>query len=161
MDTTVILHFLSESAFMLGVFLAFLGLAVFSGRQLLINIICGLYLALLINLQFPYFDVILADLKQPAVLALAKLFIFIITVLLTTLLFKRIMPREYDENKFESFHKKVVLALGATILIMIFSFNVLPVTEFLTPGTPVQSLFASEEWFFWWLMVPLLILVWN
>ena len=144
---------------MLVVFLIFLGFAVFFGRQFLINIICGLYLALLINLQFPYFDIILGDLKQPAVLALAKLFIFSITLILTTLLFKRIMPGEFLENKFESFHKKIALALGATILIMIFSFNVLPVTEFLTPGTPIQSLFAPEEWFFWWLLVPLVILV--
>ncbi len=159
MDTVTILNFLSESAFMLVVFLVFLGFAIFFGRQFLINVICGLYLALLINLQFPYFDVILGDLKQPAALALAKLFIFIITLILTTLLFKRIMPGEFLENKFESFHKKIALALGATILIMIFSFNILPVTEFLTPGTPVQSLFAPEEWYFWWLLVPLVILV--
>jgi hydrogenase-4 membrane subunit HyfE len=159
MDTTTILHFLSESAYMLAVFLVFMTLAVFSGRQMLINIICGLYLALLINIQFPYFDFILGDLKQPAVVAVAKLIIFIITFVLTTLLFKRIMPSEFLENKFESFHKKIALSIGATILIMIFSFNVLPVTEFLTPGTPIQSLFAPQEWFFWWLLVPLVILV--
>ncbi len=159
MDTTTILHFLSESAYMLTVFSVFLTLAIFSGRQMLINIICGLYLALLINIQFPYFDVILGDLKQPAVVAVAKLIIFIITFVLTTLLFKRIMPSEFLENKLESFHKKIALSVGATILIMIFSFNVLPVTEFLTPGTPIQSLFAPQEYFFWWLLVPLVILV--
>lgn len=159
METATILNFLSESAYLLAVFLLFLSLAIFFGRQMLINIICGLYLSLLITIQFPYFDTILGDLNQPAVMSLAKLFIFIIILILTTLLFKRIMPSEFLENKFESFHKKIVLSLGATILIMIFSFNILPVTEFLTPGTPIQSLFAPHEYFFWWLLVPLVILV--
>lgn len=161
MDTTLILNYLSESAYLLIVFSVFFALAIFKGRQMLINIICGLYLALLITTQFPYYDLILGDLKQAMVIAIAKLVLFIITFILTTLLFKRIMPREYDENKFESFGKKIILALGATVLVMAFSFNILPVTEFLTPGTPVQSLFAPQEYFFWWLMLPLVILVWN
>ena len=161
MDTTLILNYLSESAYLLIVFSVFFALAIFKGRQMLINIICGLYLALLITTQFPYYDLILGDLKQAMVIAIAKLVLFIITFILTTMLFKRIMPREYDENKFESFGKKIILALGATVLVMAFSFNILPVTEFLTPGTPVQSLFALQEYFFWWLMLPLVILVWN
>ena len=161
MDTTLILNYLSESAYLLIVFSVFFALAIFKGRQMLINIICGLYLALLITTQFPYYDLILGDLKQAMVIAIAKLVLFIITFILTTMLFKRIMPREYDENKFESFGKKTILALGATVLVMAFSFNILPVTEFLTPGTPVQSLFAPQEYFFWWLMLPLVILVWN
>ncbi len=126
---------------------------------MLINIICGLYLSLLITIQFPHFDKILGDLKQLEVVAMAKLFIFIIVLILATLLFKRIMPSEFLENKFETLHKKIALAFSATILIMIFSFNILPVTEFLTPGTPIQSLFAPQEYFFWWLLFPLVILV--
>ena len=161
MDTTLILNYLSESAYLLIVFSVFFALAIFKGRQMLINIICGLYLALLITTQFPYYDLILGDLKQAMVIAIAKLVLFIITFILTTMLFKRIMPREYDENKFESFGKKIILALGATVLVMAFSFNILPVTEFLNPGTPVKSLFALQEYFFWWLMLPLVILVWN
>ena len=161
MDTTVILHFLSESAYLLIVLGVFLAGAVFYGRQMLINIIAGLYFSLLLTTQFPYYDAILGGLEQPAVIAGLKLFIFGVTTVLTTLLFKRIMPDEYAENKFETFHKKIALASSATILVMIFSFNVLPVTEFLTPGTPIQSLFAPQEYYFWWLLVPIVVLVWN
>ena len=146
---------------MLIAFGVFLSVAIFSGRQALINTIAGLYFALLLTTQFPYYDVILNGLEQPAVIAGAKLVIFVIVAVLMTLMFKRIMPDEYDENKFETFGKKVALALGATILVMIFSFNVLPVTEFLTPGTPIQALFAPQEYFFWWLILPLVILVVN
>jgi hypothetical protein len=161
MDSTTVLHFLSESAFLLVVFFVFFGLAIFKGRQALINHICGLYLALLITIQFPYYDLILKELNQSSVVAGVKLVFFLIIAILCTLLFKRVMPDEYREGKFESFGKKIALAIGATVLVMSFSFNVLPVTEFLTPGSPVQSLFAPQEWFFWWLILPLVILVIN
>ena len=161
MDTTAILHFLSESAYLLIVFGVFLSVAIFSGRQALINTIFGLYLALLLTTQFPYYDVMFSDLEQSAVVAGGKLVVFIVVTILTTLLFKRVMPDEYDEEKFESFGKKILLALAATVLVMIFSFNVLPVTEFLTPGTPIQALFAPQEYYFWWLVLPLIVLVFD
>jgi hypothetical protein len=88
----------------------------------------------------------------------AKLGIFLLFTAATTALTHRIMPDEFRENKLESLGKKITLALGATILIMIFSYQVLPVSEFLTPGTPIQSLFAPTEYFFWWLLLPLVIL---
>ncbi len=161
MDSSVILTFLSESAYLLVVFGVFLLIALFRGRQALINIICGLYFALLITLQFPYYDILLNNIAQTSVVAAVKLIFFGIITYLSTLLFRRIMPDEYREGKFESFGKKIMLAIGATVLVMIFSFNVLPVTEFLTPGTPIQTLFAAERFYFWWLMLPLVFLYIN
>jgi len=160
MDSTIILHFLSESAYLLIVFLVFLALSVFKGRQMLINIICGLYLSLLITTQFPYYDFLLGDLKQEIVISVIKLLFFIFITVLMTLLFRRIMPREFSEGRLESLKQKISLALGATILVMIYSFSILPVSEILTLGTPLQTLFAPSEYFFWWLILPFLILVW-
>jgi hydrogenase-4 membrane subunit HyfE len=161
MDTSTILHFLSESAYLLIVLGVFLLISIWKGRQALINIICGLYFALLLTTQFPYYDFILGEINQPLVVAAIKLGIFIVTTILATLLFKRVMPDEYREGKFETFGKKIMLAVGATVLVMAFSFNVLPVTEFLTPGTPIQALFAPQEYYFWWLLLPVVFLVIN
>lgn len=161
MDSTTIIHFLSESAYLLVVFGIFLIFAISKGRQMLINIICGLYFALLITIHFPYYEKLVSEITQSGVVAAVKLIIFAIIAFLATYLFKRLMPSEYQEGKFESFHKKIALSLAATILVMSFSFNVLPVTEFLTPGTPIQSLFAPQHLFFWWLIAPLAVMYWN
>jgi len=158
MDTGLILHFISESIYLIVVFSFFIFIAIYKGRQAVINFICGLYLALLVSTQFPYYEFIFKSISQASVVAGAKLVIFICLTLLCTWLFKRIMPEEFREGKFETLHKKIILASLATILVMIFSFNILPVTEFLTPGTPIQSVFAPQEFFFWWLLLPLVIL---
>lgn len=161
MDTGFILDFIYEISFFLGVFGIFFVMSILRGRQAVINLIFSLYFALLISLVFPYYDTILGSLNSSTAQAAGQLGIFAVFTILAGILLKRIMPDEFKENKFESFHKKILLALMATILVMIFSFQILPVTEFLTPGTPLQSLFAPEQYFFWWLLLPLIILFFN
>lgn len=158
MDTAFVLNFLSETAYLLIVFGCMLMYAIGKGRQAIINLIVGLYLALLITLEFPYYDHMLGGLSSPELVSAGKLGFFAFVTILATWLCKRIMPDEFRERKFESLGKKIIHAGAATILIMIFSFQVLPVTDFLVPGTPVQSLFAPTEYFFWWLILPLAIL---
>lgn len=155
MDAAVILDFIKEIAFLLIVFGVFIGIAVAKGKQTLINVIMGLYLGLLLSLEFPYYENISGGAGSESIV---KLSIFVAFTALATWLFNRLMPREFDEKAFQGFGMKFLFASGATILVMAFSFNVLPVTEFLMPGTPIQALFAPSEYFFWWLIAPIVLL---
>ena len=158
MDFTDLLHYAYECLYFIVVFGVFTVAAIAMGRQAIINIIVGLYLALLISMNFPYYDTVQSFVGGARMLSVVKLGIFFAFTVLAVWLFYRIMPPQFRETKFESFGKKILLAFAATVLVMIFSFNVLPVTEFLSPGTPIQSLFAPEGYFFWWLMLPLVFL---
>jgi len=158
MDWGYIVSFLYEFAYFIAVFLIFALFSIFKGRQAIMNVIIGLYFALLISIEFPNYDYILGGLESSQSVAAGQLAFFVIVTLLTTALCFRIMPDEFRENRFESLGKKLLLTLSATILVMTFSFNVLPVTEFLVPGTPLQALFAPEIYFFWWLLLPLVVL---
>ena len=158
MDVTYILNLLSELAYLLITFGVFLVLAVFKGRQFIINIIFGLYLALLISLEFPFYEEIIGGMTDSGTIAAIKLGIFGFFTLLMTWLSARVMPEEFRERKTETLGKKILLAAAATVLVMTFSFNALPITEFMTPGTPIQSLFAPAEFYFYWLLAPLVIL---
>jgi hypothetical protein len=158
MDLSHFLNFLSEFAYMLVVFGLFFLFSVLKGRQAIMNVTVGLYLALLISTEFPNYDTLFSTLGSPGSIAAAKLGFFAFIALFTTALCYRIMPDEFRENKFESIGRKLLLTTGATILVMTFSFHVLPVTEFLVTGSPLQLLFGPEVYFFWWLLVPLVIL---
>lgn len=158
MDASFFINFIYEIAYFLIVLGVLFGFALFKGRQAIINIIVALYLALLISVEFPFYDTVLGSLSGAVSISTAKMVVFVLFTILATILCFRIMPDEFRETKLESFSKKFTLALCATVLIMVFSFHVLPVTEFLTPGTPIQSLFAPAEYFFWWLILPLIAL---
>lgn len=158
MDLGYVINFLYEFAYFLGVLSFFLVFAIFRGRQATINVTVGLYLALLITDHFPNYDKLFSSMQTVQSLAMAKLGFFALITLFTTAFCYRIMPEAFRENRFESMGKKILLAIAATILVIAFSFQVLPIAEFLTPGTPLQSLFGPEPYFFWWLLVPMVIL---
>lgn len=159
METAALLSFLQESLFFILVFGVFLCYAMVRSTQSLVNLILGLYLALLISVEFPYYDIILSGAEGDAKLqSILMICVFAIFTLLATLMFSRLMIGGSDEPAFENFTNKILFAIGATILIMVYSYHVLPVTELIQPGTPIQSLFAPEQNFFWWLLIPLVLL---
>ncbi len=157
MDTAVLIAFLQESLFLIIVFTGFLALTVSFGRQTITNVILGLYFAFLISLQFPYYDSIATESARGQALILISSFVLFLVV--ATVMFIRIMPREYDERSFEGFPRKLLLAGAATALVAAFSYHALPITDFIEPGSPVQYLFGSEKSFFWWLLAPIVILL--
>lgn len=157
MDTGSIIDFIKEIAYLLIVFGVFLFFALAKGKQSLINIILGLYLGLLFSLKFPYYDDLVGN-SNAQTESIIKISVFAVFTALAIWLFNRLMPREFDERAFEGFGMKVLFASGGTILVMVFSYHALPVTEFITPGSPIHSLFAPSEYFFWWLIAPLVFL---
>jgi hypothetical protein len=158
MDFADLLHLAYECLYFLIVFGVFVVIAIAKGRQAIINVIASLYLALLLSIHFPYYDQLFASAEAPTTLALLKLGSFLVFTVFALILFVRIMPSEFLEGKFESFGKKILLSLVATALVMVYSFTILPVSEFLNPDTPLQVAFGQEGWFFWWLLIPLVAL---
>ena len=158
MDTGAILGFLQESFFLIVVYGTFLSYSMWKGTQAIVNLTLSLYLALLISLKFPYYSMLLGSAESAKTESILTIFVFIIFTILSKWLFNRLMPLDSVESTFEYFSKKLLFATGATILIMAFSYHALPVTELITPGSPINYLFASEANFFWWLLVPLVLL---
>ena len=158
MDTGVLVSTLQESLFAISVFVVLLLYAMAKGRQGLVNVIMGLYFALLISLNFPYYDVIISQAASAKTEAILKIAVFVGFALLSTYLFAKLIENEYTERVFESFINKLAFTFAATALVMAFSYQVLPITELIDPGSPMQQLFAPEEWFFWWLILPLVVM---
>ena len=158
MDWGFLIDFLYETSYFLAVFMLLFVWATLKGRQAMINVLIALYLALLLFNYFPYTTYLTENLGSTLAQSGGRLVLFSVFVALMTWVAARVMPDEFKEKKLESIPKKFLLALAGTILVMAFSFNALPVTDVLTPGTPLQTLFAPEGFFFWWLMAPLVIL---
>ncbi len=158
MDTGFLFTFVHEFLFLIVIFGFFFCVTFFFGRQTITNIILGLYFAFLISLQFPYYDLLLSGTDGARSEAILILAVFSIFTFCASILFARLMPHEYHEGRFESFGKKILLTAAATVLTTAFSYHALPVTEFITPGSPVTTIFGSESSFFWWLVVPIVVL---
>lgn len=154
MDSAAVIQFIVEAAFTLSVFGVLLAIAFFKGKQAIINVILGLYLGLFFSIEFPYYEALASSASAEVIVRIA---VFLFWTAVSIWLFARLMPREFSEGFFEGFILKFLFALSGTALIMSYSFHALPVTELINPG-PIQNLFASEASFFYWLIVPLVIL---
>jgi hypothetical protein len=157
MDTGSLTSLIHELLYLILVFSVFIAIALMKGRYAIINIIFALYLALLVALKFPYFSFFL-NAGSPSSNAVVTIVIFIIFTVLGIMLFRRHIPGDDYESAFQHFWTKVLLASMATILVMAYSYQALPVTELFTPGSPIQSLFGPSDHFFWWLILPLVTL---
>lgn len=146
---------IKELAVPLFVFVALLAYSVVRGQRPLLSLILGLYLALLISLKFPYYDLVFAKMEMLGDTT-KTLIIFAFFTAFGSILFERLLTRLIEEGRKEGIAKKVVLAILGTILIMAYSYHVLPITTLIDPGTQIAQLFAPEEYFFWWLMLPLI-----
>lgn len=156
MDVQDGIRILQESLYWIVVFSVFLGYAMVRGKQSLINLILGLYFALLISLKFPYYDFILGQTADDGLGdSIIMIALFAAFTFAGTFLFSRLMPRDFDDSAFRSFGKKFLFAAMGSILVMAFSYHVLPITDLVTPGSPIQALFGPEDRFFWWLLLPL------
>lgn len=156
MDGATIVGVLQESFFVIAVFVGFLTYAIIRGRHSLINLIVGLYFALLISIEFPYYDAILGSASAQSE-AMLRIVVFGVFTIISTVVLGRLLHQGDWDRGFAGFHRKVVYALAATVLVMTYSFHALPVTELIDPG-PIQALFASESSFFFWLFVPIIII---
>lgn len=158
MDLAALASLLKESLYLIIILMIFLVIAIKKGRQTVTNIILGLYLALLISKEFPFYDSILGASSSAGSESVLKIILFTVFAVIATILFARILPREYDEGPMEGLGRKFLLACAGTVLLVIFSYHVLPITEFIHPGSPINYLFGSTEVFFYWLLLPLAVL---
>lgn len=155
MGTEHIVTFLSESLFTVGVFFFFFIYALWRGRYALVNLILGLYFALLISLYFPYYQTLKDNFGDSPII---PIILFILFTILGVRLFRRHIPGDDYERTFQSFAQKILLTTAATVLVMAYSFHILPLTDIVHTSSFFQQLFAPAEYFFWWLILPIIIL---
>jgi len=129
--------------------------AIVRGQRALLSLILGLYIALLISVEFPYYEQVGKALSfMPDHTMRMVLFGFFTAF--GSFVFERLLSRLFDFNAVESMWRRMVLAILGTALVMAYSYHVLPVTDLIDPGAKVGALFASENLFFWWLLAPLI-----
>lgn len=157
LDLTSLLALMRELAVVLALFGALLAYAFLRGRRASMCLILGLYIALLISLTFPYHDALIAFISRiGAGPNAAAALVFAGFAALGALLFNRLLEDEYDMPALEDVTKKILLAALGTILLLAFSYHILPLSGIVDPDGVLSALFAPESHFFWLLIIPLI-----
>lgn len=147
-DITSILEWLALIGYALVLFTLFLAVALLRGRQTVANILIAVILAWPLWLTTTQFATKQAWSSSVGGAAL----IYIGCLIAMSVLAWRIMPDEFNEKTLESISKKIVIALGATVGVLLISVHVLAVGTLIPGGTAIIPLFTPEHLTLWWLL---------
>lgn len=146
---------LRDASVLLIVFGAVLAFGILRGQRSLLALTFGLYLALLLSLEFPYYEAISRS-ASFLELRTQKLVFFALFAVFGTILFSRLLSRVIDVMAIEGITRKVILSLLTTALVLSYCYHVLNIADMINPGSNANILFASHDSFFWWLLAPLM-----
>ncbi len=155
MDLVTVLKFTYDFAFFLTLFAVALAWCLFIGRQSLINVLVGSFIALLLFIQFPFQDRLLQIADSTLIKALLTVGLYVLLVIICTYIIRKVMPLEFYEGKFENISKKILLASGVTILYSLICFAILPIQDIITIETPLQTFLSTSSYYYYLLVLPL------
>ena len=124
--------------------------AIVRGQRALISLIFGLYIGLLLSIEFPYYSKLTFAPESTVRMVLFALFAGF-----ATYMFGRLLSRVIDSMAIEGLIKKILLSFLATALVLSYCYHVLPLADLINPGVKISALFAEKDYFFWWLLAPL------
>ncbi len=127
-----------------------------AGKSKLLAFLFSLYVSGFLFEKFYYLD----NLVQGKTLMeefLFRAFIFAIIVAGLTVLFSKILTSAYDSGP-QNWFKSMLLSFMSVGLLVSYLFHIFPGREIFTFSPLIQTLFASNGAFFWWLTLPLVAL---
>ncbi len=158
MNISDIILIIYEGAFILAVFLISLLFATMRGRQFMINVIYGLYFGLLFTLVSP---LNITNNTNELIDIWINIGIFTLATVTGSVITSKLMPISYRESVLESLGKKIFLSSAVTLLIILFSFHVIPVEKLIAFNSFTYRIFSDAQIFFLWLFVPFLLLYFH
>jgi len=125
------------------------------GKRAIVALIFSFYIGLLTYLHFPYTERFLFFTETETQLFFSNAIVFITFVIVSYILLERVVYSDFPEKTYRRLIEAGLLSAAATLLLLAFSYQILPVTTLYNFGEPVDALFESSAFFFLWLVIPL------
>ncbi|HEY4502401.1 MAG TPA: hypothetical protein VJH21_01030 [Candidatus Paceibacterota bacterium] len=125
------------------------------GKDRIIAFILALYIGLLTFLNFPYTEKFLLFKESESGTLISHGIIYLVFVLLSYVITERLVWAEYPPRSSGRFVEAFILAISGAVFLLSFAYNILPIASSYSFVTPIELLFAPSQFFFWWLILPL------
>lgn len=129
------------------------------GKGAIITLIFSFYVGLLTYLHFPYIERFLFFTENETQLFLSNAAIFLAFVIISYVTLSRVVYADFSEGAPERIFEAGLLSAAATLLLLSFSYQILPVTTLYNFSESVDLLFEPSNLFFLWLVIPLAIVI--
>ena len=137
-----------------GLFVVLFLFSFFLGKEKIIALTIGLYVASILYTHFPYLNQFRGS---PEYILAFKLIVFLVLTSAPYAIFSRLENYSSNDMKNQVMHS-ALLSLGALILLVFISYHILPIDSYYDFSSNIDALFEPSEVRFWWLAAPLLLM---
>ncbi|MCH7529864.1 hypothetical protein IIB50_01980 [Patescibacteria group bacterium] len=144
----------TDMMIIIGVTLVLFWFATHFGKRSMIAVMLSLYAAYALFAVFPYEDYITSLIVEEIHPLLLSVGVFLVLFIVFSLVIHRVVCAEYTSSGIRRWFEAAILSTVTTAFLLALSYHVFPIEELYDFGAPIDALFATEELFFWWLIVP-------
>ncbi|MFQ5662067.1 MAG: hypothetical protein ACE5F2_02335 [Candidatus Paceibacteria bacterium] len=131
------------------------------GKRRIISLIISLYISIPIISFFPYLQKVLFLGETVDKMLYMQIILFFLMVVLINILIDRVISWELGERGVRKLVELGALAIASGGLLVSISYHIIPITALHDFAPPIDSIFASGTVFFWWLVIPLAVLLFT
>lgn len=124
-----------------------------AGKGGILSLIVAFYMGYAIYLVFPYTNAIVAAGGSPLIKGVISIIIFGIATFVPFLFIQRLVGGGYGVL---SFVPRFALSFLSAAFLLALAYHVFHVSNIYTFPEPMNTLFAPDQYFFWWFIAPLL-----
>jgi len=143
------------------IFVVFFLLFIFSiryGKSNSVSFLISLYIGILTFLSFPYLKEATLLKSSEVQVTISHIAVFIILVFIIHSIVRRVIFTEYSNTKLVKYIQVGLLSAASTTLLFAFAYHTIPLATLYDFGDSIDNLFSSQ-YFFWWLVVPIVALL--
>lgn len=131
--------------------LVMIGFSYYGGKGGIISLLISFYVAYALYLVFPYTSFIVNEGSTPLLKAILSVILYAIAMFVPFIFVQRILGGGYGVL---SFVPRFVLSFLSATFLLALAYHVFNVTHIYTFPEPMNSLFAPDQYFFWWFIAP-------
>ena len=131
------------------------------GKRRIISLLISFYISIPIILFFPYLEKILFFGETIDMMLYSQIILFLLIVVLINIIIDRVISWELGERGIRKLIEIGVLTFVSGGLLMAISYHIIEITTLHDFAAPIDALFASTSMFFWWLVIPFVVLLFT
>lgn len=131
------------------------------GKRKAIALILSFYLSIPLLTSFPYMDKLSFIGETEKAIAYSQIALFIVFTILLNIILGKVLSWELSSRGVRKFIETVLLSVVSVGVFTAISYHVIAITPIHNFSPQIDSVFASAQMFFLWLVIPFVIIVFT
>jgi predicted permease len=133
------------------------------GKYRMISLLLSFYIVIPIISFFPYLNTLsfLGERESVNAALYSQIGVFLLIVIFLNVILSRFICEEFPSRGIRRLFEAGLLSASSGGLLLAISYHIIPITTLHDFAAPIDTLFASTQMFFWWLVIPLIALLFT